>query len=713
MPSITFRPGGGSGGGKTIDSAPGATPTHPGVAVAILRHREALSERLFQVVETTPKTVRMLTQGGAEFVLQAEKRPLVDYLALRFRTGDALYEQLYVGEKLKQLHLEPLRDEERGRFRERVAELEQRAFREILAPDLSPDERAALDDVLARLYGTVLAEGQRTARVLLVGDCLHLDVVTFAQPALAAEGITLEPTFAASKNPIQLQREIAALDPQRYCAVFMSPFTYEFVPSLEPFQRMGMAARTPWRAARAAEDAFAQVAPTLRLLAERFECPVIVHNTAQVMRVDGSPRSVARRRLTWPGRRRLAAALNELVERAVVDLNRGTFEHLHLLDETSWLRAFGDARLGRYLHAAEYQHPAVLGQLLADAYVDVIYAITMLLEKKLVACDLDNTLWEGLIGEGPVRHYLERQRTLAALRHKGVVLAIASKNDPRNVRFDGGLLGEDDFVHSEINWNSKASSIRRISDTLNLKTKDFVFLDDRPDERDLVTRGVPGVTALDATDERTWRRLELWAQLAQGSETDRTEMYRQYRVRQQALEVHDEGDEPALLAGLGLVVHLREADAADLKRVAELINRTNQFNLQGSRTSFAEVKHWFDDPATTILLASADDRFGSNGTVSVAVVRRSGDVVEIPVFVLSCRVFGYGIEHAVMNHVKRVIRRDGERLVARLVETPHNGPCRDFLPASGFTREDDHFVYAGSVVGDDPAWLTVRRAAAG
>jgi HAD superfamily phosphatase (TIGR01681 family) len=540
------------------------------LAEAIARRREPLSARLFEVVATAEKTTTMLAQGGLEFVLQAEKRPLVDYLVLRFRTGDPLYEQLFVGEKLKQFHLEPLADDARRPFRERVAKLEKQAFRDLVGSQVSEADAAALDDVLERMYATVLAEGRRTARVLLVGDCLHLDIVTFAQPALAAEGITLEPTYATSKNPVQLQREIGALEPARYDVVFFSPFTYEFVPSLEPFQRMGMAARTPWRAGTAAAEAFAQVAPTLRLLAERFECPIVVHNTAQVIRVDGSLRGGARRRLTWPGRRRLAAALNARVERAVEELNRSTFEHLHVLDETSWLRAFGDASLGRYLHAAEYQHPAVLGQLLADAYVDIIYTITSLLEKKLVACDLDNTLWEGLIGEGPVRHYTERQRTLAALRQKGVVLAINSKNDPRNVRFDGGVLEERDFVHSEINWDSKAVNIRRISETLNLKAKDFVFVDDRPDERDLVARGVPGVTALDATSERTWYRMELWAALSPGSETDRTEMYRQYRERQQALAVHEEVDEHALLAGLGLIVHIREAEGADLKRIAEL-----------------------------------------------------------------------------------------------------------------------------------------------
>src|SRR5262249_15635109 len=143
------------------------------LAQAIERSREALSMRLFEAVANADKTATMLAQGGLEFVLQAEKRPLVDYLVLRFRTGDPLYEQLFVGEQLKQVHLEPLADDARGPFRARVAELEQRAFRELVGAQVSGEDAAALDDVLDRMYRTVLAEGRRTARVLLVGDCLH------------------------------------------------------------------------------------------------------------------------------------------------------------------------------------------------------------------------------------------------------------------------------------------------------------------------------------------------------------------------------------------------------------------------------------------------------------------------------------------------------------------------------------------------------------
>jgi FkbH-like protein len=249
---------------------------------------------------------------------------------------------------------------------------------------------------------------------------------------------------------------------------------------------------------------------------------------------------------------------------------------------------------------------------------------------------------------------------------------------------------------------------KRIAEALNLKAKDFVFVDDRPDERALVAQGVPGIATLDATSERTWRRLALWGDLLESGETDRTEMYRQYRQRSEVLTQASAEDEEALLASLELRVAIQEAGAADLKRVAELINRTNQFNLQASRTTFAEVKAWHEDPATTILLASAADRFGSNGTVCIAVARRNSGAVEIPVFVLSCRVFGYGIERAVMNHIKRAVRRNGEPIVSRLVVTPHNAPCHEFLPQNGFARDGDLFVFSGSERATDPPWLAIE-----
>jgi hypothetical protein len=218
----------------------------------------------------------------------------------------------------------------------------------------------ALRAVLARVYAAVLAEGDRRARVLLVGDCSTSTSSPSRSRRSPRRGSPSSRPFT-SKNPIQLRREIGALDPTQYCAVFYSPFTYEFVPMLEPLHHLRAAIQAPWRAAAVGAEAFAQVAPTLSLLAGRFECPVVVHNTAQVARSDGSSRSTVRRLVTAPGRRRLAHVLNQRVAAAVAAANRDTFDHVHLLDETSWVRAHGEASLGRYLHAAEYQHPAMLG----------------------------------------------------------------------------------------------------------------------------------------------------------------------------------------------------------------------------------------------------------------------------------------------------------------------------------------------------------------
>ena len=118
-----------------------------------------------------------------------------------------------------------------------------------------------------------------------------------------------------------------------------------------------------------------------------------------------------------------------------------------------------------------------------------------------------------MIGEGAVRHHLDRQKTLKRLRHKGVLLAINSKNDAKNVHWAGAALSADDFVSSQINWSPKLQNMRRIAEELNLKTKDFLFLDDRADERAMVTETMPEVVALDAESPAVWRRLSLAADL--------------------------------------------------------------------------------------------------------------------------------------------------------------------------------------------------------
>jgi FkbH-like protein len=289
------------------------------------------------------------------------------------------------------------------------------------------------------------------------------------------------------------------------------------------------------------------------------------------------------------------------------------------------------------------------------------------------------------------------------------VLAVNSKNDPRNVKWDGAALTPDDFVNMQINWEPKVGNFRKIKDALNLGYKDYVFLDDRADERAMASGAYPEMAVMDADDGRTWKLLELWGRMlpSQG-DGDRTAFYKSRESRNAFLGEKGltEDDVSAAFDGLGIKITIRRAAKGDLKRVAELINRTNQFNMQGSRTTLKEVQGWHESDAWGIYIVDAGDKFGSMGTVSVLICQTLSDRVEIPIFVLSCRVFGYGIETALLNHVKRCA--GGKAVVGFLVETPANPPCRETYKKHGFLSEDGRrWVFRGEA-GVDPGWLTVN-----
>jgi len=312
-----------------------------------------------------------------------------------------------------------------------------------------------------------------------------------------------------------------------------------------------------------------------------------------------------------------------------------------------------------------------------------------------------------------VTHHLDRQAVLKELRRRGVLLSIASKNDPLNVQWTGAGLGPEDFVAPQINWGPKPSSVARIRDELNLKIKDFVFLDDRPDELERVRAAFPEIHTLDATRPETWRVLGHWQRMLPANpDEDRTQLYQQRVLRDGFL--NDRAavggpveDETAALAGLELTVSIRTAERGDLKRAAELINRTNQFNLCGSRTSLRELRDRLAARGA-VVLADAGDKFGRMGVVGVMVVDVHADRAEVPMFVLSCRAFGFGIEYAVLNSLRRLVP-PAFRLIGHYKETQANQPCRQFYPRVGLRRDGDRWVGVVADLPPDPPWLSVRH----
>jgi FkbH-like protein len=648
-------------------------------------------------------------QGGTDEFIRRELLAFPDYLSLYFQTGDEDYKSLYIGEKRKQFYDAKLDAEARAAVESRILEADAAALRAGLADAVDSEALALLDATLDDIRRVITTWGGRKLDVLLIGDCVHLDVLAFLMAPCLEDQVSLETTFVTSKNPVERQAQLKALADRRFDVVFFSPYTYEFQPEYNALHKVRRARIRADKVHQIAEAAAERTESDLNLVSTLFECPIFVHNSANVRRRD---QSLA---LTRGVRRRAAAVVNTRLRAYVAARNTATFTHLFVLDEEALLAQYGDDELGRTFYNSDLQHPAVLGKHLAGLYRDILAVRAHLLSRKLVVCDLDNTLWRGEIGEGRIEHYLDRQQTLKRLRQKGVVLAVNSKNDPRNVHWDGAALNEDDFVNRQINWDHKVVNMKRIREALNLKFKDYVFVDDRGDQLALVAASMPEIHGMDASLERTWRLMALWADLLpEQDEADRTQQYRERGLRDQFLAtVAPEVDPVAMFAQLGLRMTLREARRSDFKRVVELINRTNQFNLAGSRSTFREIEAWAASPRSKILVADGADKFGAMGLVCVAVVEHGEQNVRIPIFILSCRVFGYGFETAMLNAIVRTVQvgslSQPPAIVGAFRETSHNQPCRQMYPDYGFRWDDTAWVLDGEPRPDpqDPAWLTI------
>jgi FkbH-like protein len=686
------------------------------IGEALRTHRLVLAEALIESVRNWQKYARELsgTDEDRRAFVGRELIAFIDYLELFFKSGDADYRNLYVGEKMKQCY--DARDTHE-QTRERCSQItasDRRVLIQGLAAVLESADLDRFANTLDSIHGVLNASGARSARVLFVGDCLHVDILSFLAGPVLEQGTVLIPTFATSKNPAQLLSTIRDLQSRTFDLIFYSPFSYAFQLDYSQFQFLRAAGIGRQQLKAVADSGIAETRKTLELLDVSFEAPVFVHNSANVRRHDNSIGELLKNVLTRRSRRASREIVNAWIAPFLEELNAKSFRHFFLIDEAALLGSFSERSLGLYFYNSEMQHPAVLGKALAPLYETAILAWTRLAKKKVIVCDLDNTLWAGVIGEGAVTHYLDRQRILRDLRTKGFLLAINSKNDPKNVQWTGAVLGPDDFVSSQINWRSKAENLKNIAKELNLNTRDFLFIDDRADERAMVQEFLPEVVTLDAESPEIWRQLALVAHmLPEQSETDRTLAYKQREQRESFLNLQNdtEFEREELFHKLDLSLSIRPARFKELKRVTELINRTNQFNMQGSRTTIKEITGWHENPAYAVLVAEASDRFGAMGVISVIVLALGREAIEIPVFVLSCRVFGYGVETAILNFVKSVARDcndgAGKPVTGYLTWTQSNEPCRLVYAENGFSQQGERWTFRDGAAIPDPAWLRI------
>ena len=498
------------------------------IAASMLRNRHALARRLWEGLAGWRKYDRWSGSNAEELdaKLKLEFHVFIDYLASYFASGDDVYKHLYIGEKLKQLQDRSLDPEREYANRRRVTDADLEVLCGATRAELGAPAAELLESLLRDVQRVVLARPQASGspmgRRLPLPRCARIP-----RGEGAEEGITFEPTVVTSKNPVEQREQLRALAERRFDAIFYSPVTYEFSWDLNAYLKVGQWMTSRHRVGQTVSTAMDEVEKTLEVLATRFDSPTYVHNTAHVRRHDSTPAELVKVWLTRRVRRLVREGVGaRLAER--VAACRADDANLIVFDETALLARYGDFSLGRYVYPTKVQHPAEMGRRVADGYRDILATIADLAGKKVVVCDLDNTLWKGEIGEGAVEHFAGYRGALKALRHKGVLLAVNSKNDPRNVRWDGALLTEGDFVNMQINWDSKVANMRRIQQALNVKLKDFVFIDDRADQRELIHEALPEVCVLDANSPRLAARLAHWAAaLPDNPETDRTRLYRE------------------------------------------------------------------------------------------------------------------------------------------------------------------------------------------
>jgi FkbH-like protein len=322
---------------------------------------------------------------------------------------------------------------------------------------------------------------------------------------------------------------------------------------------------------------------------------------------------------------------------------------------------------------------------------------------KMVCVDLDDTLWRGVLAERDDVDYtviegwpLGLAEALIILRNRGILLGIISKNDEATAldlirQAFWGRLKPEDFAVRKINWRSKADNLREAIAEVNILPDAVVYIDDNPVERARIEEAFPEVRTLGAP-HLDWRRILLWSaetQVPAISEESarRTEMVQaQLRRERERSETREED----FLSGLNVRIRLGSIDDVGspyFARALELINKTNQFNTTGVRWIETEAAAYFATGGRWWIFF-VEDRFTAYGLVGVVV--QSG--LNIDQFVMSCRVFGLGVEQSALNAIRA---REPMIATATLVETPRNGPCRLVYRSAGWVMGDD---------GWRPAW---------
>lgn len=329
--------------------------------------------------------------------------------------------------------------------------------------------------------------------------------------------------------------------------------------------------------------------------------------------------------------------------------------------------------------------------------------------KKAFNLDLDNTLWGGIVGDDGADNleigqetslaqtYSEFQEYIKLHKQLGILLTINSKNDEVNalsgLARPDSVLHKDDFVNIKANWNPKSINLTETAQEMTLLPESYVFVDDNPAERAIISEQVPGAAVPEIGEVEHYIQIidkSGFFEVTSLSQDDlkRTDMYLENATRSQ-LEASFVNYED-YLKSLEMKGEIQGFIPAYMSRIAQLTNKSNQFNLTTRRYSQAEIEKVAADPDHVTLYGKLEDKFGDNGVVSIVIGRIGGDSrdeLHVELWLMSCRVLKRDMEFAMMDELVVKAKAAGvKRIVGYYYPTTKNTMVKEFYGLQGFTK---------------------------
>jgi len=328
--------------------------------------------------------------------------------------------------------------------------------------------------------------------------------------------------------------------------------------------------------------------------------------------------------------------------------------------------------------------------------------------KKCIVLDLDNTLWGGVVGEDglqglslsltpPGNSFVAFQQALLDLYHRGIILAINSRNNPEEalavIRTHPNMILKDHhFAATRINWNDKAQNLRELAAELNIGLDSMVFLDDDPANRELVKALLPAVETPELPVDPTQYVRFLNAlpyfdtEIITDEDKMRGNLYVTERLRKE--EEKNYADKEAFLTSLAMELSVYQDNQSCLPRLSQLTEKTNQFNTNKQPLTETEIKSFIENPDYHVFHTKLLDKFGDHGVIAFALIKQDGTNWEINSLLMSCRVFGRGVEDALWQTIVGQAKEQGvARITIAFKATEKNIPAQEFISKHFNNRE--------------------------